>query len=234
VQAQQGPNGPAWVVSRQNKVTGKTDSHPITADQIEGLTQFALDPKESAKYSLMTKLEAFKADQDMRVLRERGAQSEKLEGTRSKFDLFEAGERHKYRLGEIAAEGKERRGQIAAEGKERRDTATRTVDTELIRALREERVAADKEIDSLVTRLKDARSSERPALQAEIAEARKRSNEVRDRLAKLSDAGMEKRGLGETKPSTMPAGLPKGSKQIGTQNGKPVYRTPDGKQFIDD
>lgn len=33
-------------------------------------------------------------------------------------------------------------------------------------------------------------------------------------------------------PAGSPAGLPPGSKQIGTSGGKPVYQTPDGKRFI--
>lgn len=32
-------------------------------------------------------------------------------------------------------------------------------------------------------------------------------------------------------PAALPAGLPEGSKQIGTANGKPVYESPDGKRF---
>lgn len=36
----------------------------------------------------------------------------------------------------------------------------------------------------------------------------------------------------ESKSTATPAGLPPGSKQIGTSGGKPVYQTPDGKQFI--
>lgn len=32
-------------------------------------------------------------------------------------------------------------------------------------------------------------------------------------------------------PAALPAGLPPGSKQVGTSQGKPVYETPDGKRF---
>lgn len=32
-------------------------------------------------------------------------------------------------------------------------------------------------------------------------------------------------------PAALPAGLPEGSKQVGTANGKPVYESPDGKRF---
>lgn len=35
------------------------------------------------------------------------------------------------------------------------------------------------------------------------------------------------------KPS-MPAGIPQGSKQVGTSNGKPVYQAPNGKRYIED
>ena len=36
-------------------------------------------------------------------------------------------------------------------------------------------------------------------------------------------------GLGVSPQSSLPPGLPPGSTQVGTQQGKPVYRTPDGK-----
>ena len=49
-----------------------------------------------------------------------------------------------------------------------------------------------------------------------------------------STLGEIERGKGgdKAKPATIQA-LPKGAKQVGTINGKPIYETPDGKRYVD-
>lgn len=58
------PKAPrAWDVQRRNARTGEEKTDRIGADQVDGLMQFALDPVQAAKYSLMEKLAGFKGDQ---------------------------------------------------------------------------------------------------------------------------------------------------------------------------
>ncbi|HEY1129126.1 MAG TPA: hypothetical protein VGF12_06965 [Roseateles sp.] len=58
------PKAPrAWDVQRRNSRTGEEKVDRITADQVEGLMQFALDPVQAAKYSLMEKLAGYRGDQ---------------------------------------------------------------------------------------------------------------------------------------------------------------------------
>lgn len=67
------PKAPrAWSVQRRHSVTGETKQDKIGADQVDGLIQFALDPAQAAKYSLMEKLAGFKGDQQRATNRERG------------------------------------------------------------------------------------------------------------------------------------------------------------------
>jgi hypothetical protein len=67
------PKAPrSWTVQRRNTVTGETKTDRIGADEVDGLIQFALDPVQAAKYSLMEKLAGFKGDQQRETNRERG------------------------------------------------------------------------------------------------------------------------------------------------------------------
>jgi len=46
------------------------------------------------------------------------------------------------------------------------------------------------------------------------------------------NAFLKAQGLSGAGQGGIPAGLPPGTVQIGTQNGKPVYQTPDGKRYV--
>lgn len=67
------PQAPrAWTIQRRNTATGETKTNRIGADQVEGLIQFAMDPVQAARYSLMEKLAAVRGDQQRATNRERG------------------------------------------------------------------------------------------------------------------------------------------------------------------
>jgi hypothetical protein len=44
------------------------------------------------------------------------------------------------------------------------------------------------------------------------------------------DKYLSSQGLGVQ--AQLPAGIPPGSVQVGTSKGKPVYKAPDGKQYV--
>jgi hypothetical protein len=70
------PKAPrAWDVQRRNSVTGETKTDRVSADQVDGLMQFALDPVQAARYSLMEKLAAYKGDQQRQTNAERADQT---------------------------------------------------------------------------------------------------------------------------------------------------------------
>ena len=53
---------------------------------------------------------------------------------------------------------------------------------------------------------------------------------MRDYTSAAKNAGGSKGA--STMESDMPAGIPAGSKQIGTAKGKPVWQAPNGKRYI--
>lgn len=83
----------AWNVERINQRTGEKTVQRVGADQIDGLVQFAMDPAQAARYSLMEKLAGFKGDQQRRTNDERGAMTLDQIGARSDGNLAVAGVR---------------------------------------------------------------------------------------------------------------------------------------------
>lgn len=70
------PQAPrAWSVRRTNQRTGEEKVDKIGADQVDGLVQFALDPVQAARYSLMEKLAGYKGDQQRQTNAERADQT---------------------------------------------------------------------------------------------------------------------------------------------------------------
>jgi len=67
------PKAPAaWNIERVNTRTGEKKVSKVTADQVEGLVQFAMDPAKAAQYSLMEKLAGFRGDQQRQTNIQRG------------------------------------------------------------------------------------------------------------------------------------------------------------------
>lgn len=76
----QDPKAPvAWDVQRRNQRTGETKTSRITADQVDGLMQFAMDPVQAARYSLMEKLAGYRGDEQRRTNAEKAEQRSELE-----------------------------------------------------------------------------------------------------------------------------------------------------------
>ncbi len=68
-----------------------------------------------------------------------------------------------------------------------------------------------------------------------LLDPNKRFEEQEKSFNKKLDAEIKRRSTGKTKPSLsleLPKGIPKGSTQIGTSGGNPVYETPDGKRLM--
>lgn len=63
---------PVWNVERVNSRTGEKSVTKIGADQVDGLVQFAMDPMQSARYSLEEKLAKYKNDQQRQTNAEQG------------------------------------------------------------------------------------------------------------------------------------------------------------------
>lgn len=66
------PKAPkAWDVRRRNSRTGEERVNRLTADQVDSLVQFAMDPVQAARYSLMEKLAGYRGDQQRQTNAER-------------------------------------------------------------------------------------------------------------------------------------------------------------------
>lgn len=65
-----------------------------------------------------------------------------------------------------------------------------------------------------------------------------REAEIEHRMALINPKRVAKSAASQsdntTMKSSLPAGIPQGSKQVGTSNGKPVYQAPNGKRYIED
>lgn len=106
--------------------------------------------------------------------------------------------------------------------------AGRLTNTEQIIALGQRAGLSDREIMGMLSGAKDPDISSRtiamkafyesPVLQA------KYKNDI--------NAFLREQGIGASGQGGMPSGLPPGTTQIGTQNGRPVYQTPNGERFV--
>jgi hypothetical protein len=54
---------PSWRVERVNRRTGERKSDVLSSDDIQGVVDFALNPEQAARYSLMEKLAGFRGEQ---------------------------------------------------------------------------------------------------------------------------------------------------------------------------
>ncbi len=212
-------------VQRANRYSGQAmEPMTIPADQLaRDIDMMAANPVELAKHSLAMNLEAFK---------QAGRLSEI--DARAKVDAKAAGTKHGYTIDEI-----DKRGAVdKAVAGIRAAGSAKSAQAEAIRALAQERTSVDNEIRTLVQQLKDARSTDRPGIQAQLSDARQRSADVRRRLSELSTGSGGSPSATPPSQDSVPAsaglppGLPAGSRQIGTSGGKPVYQTPDGRRLI--
>lgn len=71
-----------YEVERVNQLTGKVQKTPITAEKLESLIAFSLDPVQAAQYSLKEKLAAFEQAQKQGTERVKGEELRKTLGDR--------------------------------------------------------------------------------------------------------------------------------------------------------
>lgn len=103
------PQAPrAWMVKRTNQRTGEEKVDQISADQVDGLMAFALDPAQAAKYSLMEKLAGYKGDQQRRTNLERAGQT---------LDQIDARNAGRLDAEELRAASRERVAQMNFDGR---------------------------------------------------------------------------------------------------------------------
>lgn len=79
----EGPNGPAFAITRRNQRTGKTAESKVDGKQIEGFMALLADPKEAARYALREKLAVFEANLDRETAGQKHNLSLSLEGFKS-------------------------------------------------------------------------------------------------------------------------------------------------------
>lgn len=188
VQRVAGPDGKQVV---QIGFAGQQQPLTVPAEQfVADLDRMAANPADLAKHSLAMQLEAFKQGGGLARERARGEEDRKTEGVRQENRMSLAG-----------VQGSTQRdvARIRAEG------SGKSAKAEEIRALAQERTSVDNDVRTLVQQLKDARPTDRPAIQAQLEEARGRAADVRKRLAALSagDTPSGTPGLADAAPSTM-------------------------------
>jgi hypothetical protein len=82
------PKAPAsWNVERVHARTGEKEVKQIGADQVEGLIDFAMDPKKAAQYALMQKLAGYKADEQRQTNAARGTMTLDQIGKRNEGNM---------------------------------------------------------------------------------------------------------------------------------------------------
>lgn len=164
-----GPDGKPVVAIM---VEGQQQPMMVPAEQfIMELDKTVANPADIAKHNLQMAMEAFKQKGSLEEIKARGER-----------DVTTAKEKHTLTLGEI-----DRRNQGDKEVAGIRASGSRnSARGEAIRALGQERTSVDNDIRTLTQQLKDARPTDRPLIQQQLAEARTRADDIRSRLAELS------------------------------------------------
>jgi len=242
VKAQRNVDGtPSWVITRQRQTPGPdkkpvVDTKTITPDQIEGLTQWALDPKAAAQYALQSKAEAWKATEAEKKSQRDQQKAIELEAERGRQARQTETQRAGSAVGLERVKGEEARKTAAAKAKLPGAAGSNKIHSVGVDA-EGYKIAtyADGTTERLTINGQPVRSNEWATRVDRVAAdlgkslegAGKKPAELRDQAEQLllNSAGRIK---------TAPAGLPKGSKYIGTSNGKSVWQTPDGKRLIED
>lgn len=222
-----GPNGErAYKVWQRRRFDGKGIGEPniVTAQELlQRATMAVQDPKGAAELTRKSYLENLDAANRIKEA------EAKARATRDEEDHKQANRLwldYERTANDIKVEKERTAGRIAAK------TTVGSGDVAAERqALTQERIAADKNVDQILTQMKEARASEKPGLQKELTDAKRHAAEIRDKLARFGEG---KRGTSLAETPGAPTGLPPGAKQIGTSGGKPVWQTPDGRKFIQD
>lgn len=164
-------------IQRVNRYTGQAEPQPLMlpADQFaRDIDMLAANPVDLAKHSLAMNLEAFKAA---------GATNLENKRQEGRMTLADVNNKSAEKRVERSATATEKAAEVRAGASSKSATA------EEIRALGQERTSVDNDIRTLTQQLKDARPTDRPQIQSDLAEARKRAEDVRNRLRSLSSGG---------------------------------------------
>lgn len=176
-------------VQRVNRYSGQeVDPMMIPAETLQSdIDRLSVGGADLAKHSLAMNLEAFK---QAGRLKEIGARADAEQGT--------AKAKHVLTLEEIDARnsGAKEVAGIRAAG------AGKSKQAEEIKALGQERTSVDNEIRTLVQQLKDARPTDRPGIQSDLAAARERAADVRRRLAAISSDSPDDAAAPQSDPGT--------------------------------
>lgn len=165
----------AYKVKRKNRFTGKAMEQVVSQRQlVEAMAANIGKPEDAAKFNQNVLLESLKSRLNI---------EEKTHAANE--DIRKEGVMQSNRM---TLERERTAGDIRV--KNTRGAASTAERTEIVRLLREERLAADSEVKNVTALLKEARSADRPALKAQLAEAQ---NRVREIGQKISDYADEKR-----------------------------------------